>query len=173
MQFVFNSYSAPFMNSSESSTTKLPYTLSHRQLTVGLVLLTLIPFLFVVALYMSIPTTKDPLLEVQMEVQSRPWQTNTGDQTRLLPSLVVRNPTDQIWNNVNFSINGQFYYYHPSQVKPSEELVIPLKFFHTKGNQFFPPESQPLRKLTAYAQIPNGARAIKEVSGDAVWPNRN
>ena len=91
----------------------LPNTLSRRQLTVGLVLLTLIPFGFVVALYFSLPTSKDPLLEVEARLGPRPWVSSDGSQMRLLPSLIIHNKTADSWRNVNFSINGQFYYYHP------------------------------------------------------------
>lgn len=145
---------------------KLPNTLKPWQLTTGLVLLTLIPFMFVVIMYLTLPTSKDPVLEVSLEVGPRTWISNDGSQTRLLPSLIIKNPTDEVWRNVNMSLNGQFYYYHPDPLQPGEELVIPLKFFHTKGNQFYPPESQPLKKLMVFAQIPSGARAIREVSGE-------
>jgi hypothetical protein len=151
--------------SDNSQPVRLPNTLSPRQLTAGLILLTLIPFLFVVVLYMTLPTSPDPVLQVELKIGPRPWQSNDGTETRLLPSLIVHNPTADAWNNVNFAINSQFYYYHAEGIKPDEELIVPLKFFHTKGNQFYPPESQPLKSVTVYAQIPSGARAIKEVSG--------
>jgi hypothetical protein len=144
-------------------TASLPNTLSRRQLTIGLILLTLIPFSFVVLMYLTLPTSKDPLLEVQVEIGPRTWVSNDGTQTRLLPSLILRNPTGDLWRNVNLSLNEQFYYYHPDPVQAGEELVIPLKFFHTKGNQFYPPESQPLKKLMIFAQVPSGARAIREM----------
>lgn len=152
--------------SDDSEPVRLPNTLSPKQLTAGLILLTLIPFLFVVVLYLSLPTSPDPELNINLQIGPRPWQSNDGSETRLLPSLIVRNPTSEEWSNINFAINDQFYYYHAANLQPNEELIIPLKFFHTKGNQFYPPESQPLRTLTAYAQIPSGARAIKEVSGN-------
>lgn len=151
--------------SDESQPIRLPNTLSPKQLTAGLILLTLIPFFFVVILYVTLPTSPDPVLQVDLDVGPRPWQSNDGSETRLLPSLVVRNSTKDEWNNVNFAINDQFYYYHAEKLKPDEQLVIPLKFFHTKGNQFYPPESQPLKSLTVYAQIPTGARAIKKLGG--------
>lgn len=144
---------------------ELPNTLRPWQLTTGLVLLTLIPFMFVVLMYVTLPTSKDPILEVQLEIGPRTWTANDGSQTRLLPSLIVRNPTDDLWRNLNISLNGQFYYYHSEPLQPGEEIIIPLKFFHTRGNQFYPPESQPLKKLMVFAQIPSGARAIREVSG--------
>jgi hypothetical protein len=157
--------------SSDSQPVRLPNTLSPKQLTAGLILLTLIPFLFVVVLYMSLPTSPDPQLNVDLQIGPRPWQSNDGSETRLLPSLIVHNPTQDEWNNVNFAINDQFYYYHAEKLRPDEELIVPLKFFHTKGNQFYPPESQPLKTLTVYAQIPSGARAIKELDGNELLEN--
>jgi hypothetical protein len=151
---------------------RLPNTLSPKQLTAGLILLTLRPFLFVVVLYLTLPTSPDQELQVDLQVGPRPWQSNDGSETRLLPSLIINNPTQDEWKNVNFAINDQFYYYHAEGLRPKEELVIPLKFFHTKGSQFYPPESQPLKSVTAYAQIPSGARAIKELSGDKLLPQK-
>lgn len=144
---------------------KLPRTLGPVGLTVGLILLTIIPFLFVVTLYVTLPTSKDPELVVDASVGPRTWTSNDGTQTRLLPSLILRNPTDEQWNNVNMSINSQYYYYHPDPMEAGQVLSIPLKFFHTKGNQFFSLENQPLNELTVYAQIPSGARAIKKLPG--------
>lgn len=147
---------------------KLPRTLGPVGLTVGLVLLTMIPFLFVVILYVTLPTSKDPELAIDASVGPRTWVSDDGSQTRLVPSLILKNPTDEAWNNVNMSINGQYYYYHPDPVGAGQELSIPLKFFHTKGNQFFSLESQTLNELTVYAQVPSGARAIKNLSGEAL-----
>lgn len=158
------------MTDSADTKAKLPNTLSSRQLTVGLISLTLIPFMFVVLLYFSVPGTRDPVLDVSAQVAPRTWQSEDGSQTRLLPSLVVRNPTGEVWNNVNFAVNDQFYYYHPDPLQPDQELSIPLKFFHTKGNQFYPPESQPLKTITVYAQIGSGARAIREFSAGELGP---
>jgi hypothetical protein len=142
---------------------RLPNTLTPKQLLVGLVLLTLIPFAFVVTLYWSLPVTPDPVLQVEVQIAPRAWQSNDGTQSRLLPSAIIRNTTSAKWKNVNFAINDQFFYYHPDPIDPAGELVVPLKFFHTKGNQFFPPESQSIQTFTVYAQIPSGARAIKEL----------
>ncbi len=142
-----------------------PGALSRKQLTLGLVLITLIPFGLVVLLYMTMPAFDDPVLQVQASVGPRAWPTDTDPDARIVPSLIIKNPTDEPWNNLNLSINEQFYYQHPDPLRPGEEIFIPLKFFHTKGNQYFPPESQQLSLLTIYAQIPSGARAIAEIPG--------
>jgi len=152
---------------------QLPRTLGPLGLTAGLVLLTLIPFLFVVTLYVTLPTSKDPELILDARVGPRTWVSNDGVQTRMLPSLILKNSTNELWNNVNMSINGQYYYYHPDPVVSGQELTIPLKFFHTKGNQFFSLESQPLNELTVYAQVPSGARAIKKLTGSSLQTSRS
>ncbi|MBX3423183.1 MAG: hypothetical protein KF752_16625 [Pirellulaceae bacterium] len=153
------------MHTTDSSP-KLPNTLSAKQLTAGLILLTVVPFLFVVVLYFSLPVGLGPVLDARLEIGPRTWISNDGSQSRLLPSVILTNATEEPWENINLVINDQFHYYHGQTLRPSHEVVIPLKFFHTRGNQFYPPESQPLNKLTVYAQIPSGARAIKEFEGD-------
>lgn len=148
-----------------TSTKKLPNTLSRTQLTTALIVVTLLPFFLVVVLYSTLPTGRDPVLNAAAEVGPRAWPSSEDPNARLVPSLILKNPTNEAWNNVNMSINEQFHFYHPTPMEPTDEIVVPLKFFHTKGNQFFPPESQELKLLTIYAQIPSGARAIVEIEG--------
>jgi hypothetical protein len=141
----------------------LPNVLSRRQLTLALVLVTLIPFVLVVFLYTTLPVGADPVLQADVDVTPRAWPNDEAPNARLVPSVVLRNPTSEDWGNVNMSINEQFHFYHPETLAAGGEIFVPLKFFHTKGNAFFPPESQQLRLLTVYAQIPSGRRAILEV----------
>lgn len=140
-----------------------PPTLSRRQLTLAMVFLTLVPPLLAVALYVSFPVGDDPVLEVEAEVGPRAWPAGDASEARLLPCLILRNPTDQPWKNVSLSINEQYHFYHPDAMQPGEEIVVPLRFFTTSGSRYFRPESQPLELLTVYAQIPTGARAIRKI----------
>lgn len=142
---------------------QLPNVMSRGQLTAALVLVTLIPFALVVVLYTSLPVGKDPVLRAAVSIEPRAWPNEQSPDARLVPCLIVKNPTVDEWQNVNMSINEQFHFYHPDPMRAGEELFVPLKFFHTKGNQFFPPESQQVKLLTIYAQIPSGRRAILEV----------
>ena len=146
-------------------TQTLPNTLSRTQLTAVLVLVTLLPFCLVVVLYSTLPEFDDPVLEVDVEIAPRAWPNELAENAHLVPCVVLRNPTTEPWNNVNMSVNHQFHFLHPDIIEPGSEIFVPLKFFHTKGNANFPPESQELKELTIYAQIPSGARAIKEIEG--------
>jgi hypothetical protein len=147
----------------ESTQPKLPGTLSRTQLTAALILITLIPFCFVVLLYVTLPTGRDPVLEADVQVGPRAWPNADAPDARLVTCVILRNPTTDQWENVNMSINEQFHFFHPEPILAGEEIFVPVKFFHTKGNQFFPPESQELKLLTIYAQIPSGRRAILEI----------
>ncbi len=142
-----------------------PHVLSRSQLTAALILVTLFPFGVVVWLYSSQPDFDDPVLEVDVRVGPWAWPNPDAENARTVPCVLLKNPTSDPWNNLNLSINEQFHFFHPETVGAGEEVQIPLKFFHTKGNAYFPPESQPLKLLTIYAQIPSGARAIVEVEG--------
>lgn len=143
----------------------LPRALTRRQLTLSLILITLIPFALVVVLYATLPSFNDPVLQVDVAVGPRAWPTDSAPDARVVPSLILRNPTDEDWQNVNMSINEMFHFAHPYPMRSGEEIFVPLKFFHTKGNQTYPPESQALELLTVYAQIPSGARAIAQIPG--------
>jgi hypothetical protein len=148
---------------------KLPRALTRTQLTAALILITLLPFCLVVVLYVTLPAFEDPVLQVDASVGPRAWPNDLSPEARVVPSLILKNPTDQDWQNVNLSINEQFHFLHPETLRAGEEIFIPLKFFHTKGNQFYPPESQELKLLTVYAQIPSGARAIAEIPGNELY----
>jgi len=146
-------------------TQSLPHTLSRKQLTAALILITLIPFALVVVLYTTLPIGADPVLQADVQVAPRAWPRADAPEARLVPCVILRNPTEDPWENVNMSINEQFHFFHPETLAAGGEIFVPLKFFHTKGNAFFPPESQTLKLLTIYAQIPSGRRAILEIPG--------
>ncbi|MDX1929382.1 MAG: hypothetical protein SFV81_22840 [Pirellulaceae bacterium] len=142
---------------------RLPRTLTRTQLTAVLFLVTLIPFLLVIALWFSLPSTPEPVLAADVRVGPMAWPNEGAPDARLVPCMIVKNPTPDGWRNINLSINEQFYYFHPDPLPGGGQIHIPLKFFHTKGNQFYPPEKQKLKLITVYAQTPDGARAILEV----------
>lgn len=154
------------MENTQPLNEKRPQTLTRGQLTAALVLVTLLPFALVVVLYSTMPDYRDPRLAVDVHVGPRAWPNDTSPEARVVPCVILKNPTIEPWNNLNMSINEQFHFFHPDTVAAGEEVFVPLKFFHTKGNAFFPPESQELKLLTIYAQVPSGARAIVEVEGD-------
>ena len=143
-------------------------TLSRNQLTAALVLVTLIPFGLVVLLYMTMPDTPDPVLDAEVTVGPRAWPNDHALNARMVPCAIVRNPTRDEWNRVNLMINAQFDYSYPKPVRGGEEIFVPLKFFHAKGNRFYPPQSQELKQLTIFAQIPSGARAILDLHGEQI-----
>lgn len=148
-------------------------TLTRWQLTLALVVITLIPFGLVVVLYTTMPNTEDPVLPVEISVGPRAWPNEQAENARVVPCAIVRNPTDEEWRNLSLRINKQFQFDRHEPVAAGEEVVVPLKFFHTKGNQYYPPESQPLKLMEVYAQIPSGARAILEIEGQDLKGNFN
>lgn len=145
-----------------------PPTLSRLQLTMALIVVTLLPFCLVVLMYSTMPSFEDPELDVDVVIGPRAWPSDLAEDARVVPCVVLKNPTQEEWNYLNMSINHQFHFTHPDEVSAGGEVFVPLKFFHTKGNAYFPPESQKLKTLTIYAQIPSGARAIKEIEGDTL-----
>ena len=150
-------------DSANSPAAPMPRTLTRTQLTAVLVLVTMIPFLLVVGLWFSLPATPEPVLPAEVRVGPMAWPNEGAPDARLVPCMILRNPTQDEWQNINLAINDQFYYFHPDPLAGGGQIHIPLKFFHTKGNQFYPPEKQKLKLITIYAQIPDGSRAILEV----------
>lgn len=144
----------------------LPASLSSKQLTQALIVVTLLPFCLVVYLYTSMPDIRDPVLPAEVEVGPASWPSENAPNARLVPCVLLTNPTDETWNYINLSINDQFHFAHPDPLPPKQQIAVPLTVFHTKGNAHFPPESQKLKELTIYAQIATGARAILVLEED-------
>lgn len=149
--------------SEQQSAPRLPRTLTRTQLTLVLILVTLIPFLLVIGLWFSLPEGAEPVLPAEVRIGPVAWPNEGAPDARLVPCMIMKNPTADTWQNINLAINEQFYYFHPDPLEGGGQIEVPLKFFHTKGNQFFPPEKQKLKLVTIYAQIPDGSRAVVEI----------
>ncbi len=149
--------------SDQQSAPRLPRTLTRTQLTLVLLLVTMIPFMLVVGLWFSLPEGAEPILPAEVRVGPMAWPNEGEPDARLVPCMILKNPTNDTWQNINLAINEQFYYFHPEALTGGAQIHIPLKFFHTKGNQFYPPEKQKLKLVTIYAQIPDGSRAVVEI----------
>ncbi len=150
-------------DSAKTPAARPPRSLTRTQLTLVLTLVTMIPFLLVIGLWFSLPSTPEPVLSADVRVGPMAWPTEGAPDARLVPCMILKNPTPDEWQNINLAINEQFYYFHPDPLTGGGQIHIPLKFFHTKGNQFYPPEKQKLKLITVYAQTPDGARAILEI----------
>ena len=155
----------------QTSSPQLPRTLTRTQLTLVLILVTMIPFLLVIGLWFSLPEGAEPVLPAEVRVGPVAWPSEGAPDARLVPCMILKNPTSDQWRNINLAINEQFYYFHPDPLAGGDEINVPLKFFHTKGNQFYPPEKQKLKLVTVYAQIPDGSRAVVEID-DTQLDNR-
>lgn len=144
---------------------KAPHrTLSKPQLVAMLLIISLVPPIFVVSMVATHRPPKEPELSVRVEQSVKLHQPrNQANSPRLLPCLIVANPTEEAWRNVAVSLNKQFFYYHPGELKAGDEFSIPLEFFVTKGgNVAFQPGSETVQLVTVFAQIPSGARAVAE-----------
>jgi hypothetical protein len=135
---------------------KLPRTLTRTQLTLVLILVPIAPVLLGVVLWNSLPDIPEPKLTADVRIGAE------AIDGVLVPCVILKNPTDEPWRNVNLSINKLFDHYHPEPIPAGQQIQIPLNAFHTKGNQYFPPEKQKIKLLIVYAQISDNSRAVVE-----------
>jgi hypothetical protein len=139
-------------------------SLSKFQLTCLLLCFSIIPPAFVVSMVLFFPASPELKLEaaVRFDVSViRPRK--DPENPRILPSVVIKNPTEEVWNRIAVSINKDFFFYRPDSLKPKEEFSVPLEFFVTKsGNVAFQPGSEWVQRVTVYAQVPSAARAVSE-----------
>ncbi len=138
-------------------------TLSRRQLTLTLASVSLIPVAIAVTMWLTMPDSPEPLLSVEVQIGPGTWPPDQAQNAKLMPCVIIRNPTIDRWDNVSLTLNDQYFYYLPRAVAANSTETIPLKHFVTKGHQAFIPDYHKLRLLTVYAQIPSGARAIRDI----------
>ena len=140
--------------------------LSPRWLTFSLIAVTLVPIVLALTVWWVVPATPETQLDAEIHLEPVSWPPNASD-ARLMPGLRIHNPTTERWTNVSMGINDQFYFYSPDPVEAGGDARIPLAFFRTSGNQAYRPTTVRMRKLTVYAQLPTGRRAILELSDPA------
>lgn len=140
-----------------------PKTLSKRQLSLAAVLIITLPLVLVGWMAFGLTPKPEPKLDAEISLGIMSFsQDGSLQKTRLVPALVIANRSSDTWGNVNASLNEQFFYYHREKLKAGEEIMVPLEFFATKGNAVFQPSSNKLKKVTLFAQLPYGARGVKE-----------
>jgi hypothetical protein len=140
-----------------------PKTLSKRQLAVAASLIVALPLALVAWMAFGLDVKPEPVLDAQISTGVMSFSPDdTPQRTRLVPALVITNNSQDDWGNVSASLNDQFFYYHREKLRAGRELKIPLEFFATKGNSVFQASSNKLTKVTLFAQIPSGARGVKE-----------
>lgn len=140
-----------------------PRTLEKSQLAMAAGLIVALPLLLVAWMVFGMTPRPEPKLDADISLGVTSWSPDgTVERTRLLPALVIRNRTQESWGNVSAALNDQFYFYRREKIAPGEEIRVPLEFFATKGNAFFHPPSNVVKEVTLYAQLPTGARGVKE-----------
>jgi len=140
------------------------WSLSKFQLTCLLICFSIIPPAFVVSMVLFFPASPELKLVANVRFDMaviRPRK--DPDNPRILPSVVINNPTEEVWNRIAVSINKDFFFYLPDPLAPQQEFSVPLEFFVTKsGNVAFQPGSEWVHRVTVYAQVPSAARAVSE-----------
>jgi len=155
---------SPQGNVTEKTSTQPVWSLSRFQLTLLLICFSIVPPAFVVSLVVLFPAAPELKLvaKIRFDVSViRPRK--DPENPRILPSVVIQNPTDEIWNRIAVSVNKDFFFYRPEALQGGDEFSIPLEFFVTKsGNVAFQPGSEWVHRVTVYAQVPSAARAVSE-----------
>ena len=146
-----------------------PKTLSKRQLAAAAFLIVAVPLALVAWMVFGLDVKPDPALNARISTSLMSFSPdNSPQRTRLVPALSIINDSQEEWGNVSISLNDQFFYYHREKLAAGRELQIPLEFFATKGNSIFQPSANKLTEVTLFAQIPSGARGVKELKMDGI-----
>jgi len=139
-------------------------TLNRKTLTALILLSVLIPVGYGLGLAAWMKPIQEPLLDAQVRLDAM-WVGPEADAAsrRLIPSVTVKNPTDQSWKNVTIGLNEQFYASEPKGISPGGTLSIPLEAFVARnGSVKFPVGNRTIKHVIVFGQIPSGARAVAE-----------
>lgn len=137
--------------------------LSRRWLTISLIAVTLIPVALAATVWFGIPSRPEPKLPIEVFFEPVSWPPGGKEDVRLMPGIRIHNPTKERWQNISMAINSQYFFYCPEPLEAGRDFSVPLAFFKTSGNQAYRPTTQRIKKLTIYAQLPTGRRAICEL----------
>ena len=137
--------------------------LSPRGLTLSLIAVTFIPVALAATVWLAIPANPEPPLAAEVHLEPVAWPREGGNDVRLMPGVLIHNASDERWTNLSMGINNQFYFYAPDPLGGGQDFSVPLSFFRTSGNQQYRPKFVRIKKLTVYAQLPSGRRAIHEI----------
>lgn len=141
-----------------------PRTVSFRLIVALMVVLISGPILGGLTLHFLTRKIPEPLLPAQVRLESI-WITPGGNKqdTKLVPCVSIKNPTDEHWKNLSIGLNEQFYAQEPKGVPPHEMVSIPLETFISRnGSVRFPVGNRVIKLVTVFAQIPSGARGVSD-----------
>lgn len=139
-------------------------TLSRKSLTLLIAISVLVPVGCGLGLAFLTRKIPEPPLDAQVRIDHQ-WiePKSVKEAQRLVPAIAVRNPTAEPWKNLSIGLNAQFYAQEPKGIPPGETVSIPLEAFVARnGSVRFPTDHREVRRVTVFAQIGTGARAVSE-----------
>lgn len=141
-------------------------TIGRRALTLTIFLSIFTPIGF--GLFLSFVTQRMPEPALGALVRLSPRWIQKGDDLstrRLVPCIIIKNPTESAWKNLSIGLNKQFYAQEPGGISADSEVSIPLETFVSRnGSVPFPVGNREIKQVTVFAQLPGGARGVSEYS---------
>ena len=147
-----------------SSERTIERTITSKQLTILMVVLIVGPIACGLLLSFFSPRRPEPTLQAKVKLDSM-WITpsKTQNDRRLVPCVSIKNPTSVAWRNLSIGLNEQFYCQEPRGIPAGEQVSLPLEVFVSRnGSVRFPVGNREVKRVTVFAQIESGARAVSE-----------
>lgn len=154
--------------------------LSKRGLFILMVLLMGTPIALIGAVWATLPPTSDTPLSAQLrfkdfvqvdQFQSLPESEkqkiiDRARQGEFIPAIIVKNDSEEDWNNVGVSINRTFDFFSSEGLPAGEEREFLLHQFQTRQGDLFRPLDYKIREVKVSARVASGARALYESKVD-------
>ena len=129
-----------------------------------MIVLILTPIASGLVLYSFTKPQPEPLLPALVMLDTM-WiePKDNKDARRLVPCIVIKNPTEQDWNNLSVGVNEQFYSQEPKGLISGATVSLPLEIFVSRnGSVRFPVGNREVKRATVFAQMATGARGVSE-----------
>ena len=162
------------------SSTPKRLILSKRGLLILMVLLMGSPIALIGVVWATLPPTSDTPLPAKLRfkdfVQIEQYKAlperekekiiEKARQGDFIPAIIVKNDSQEDWNNVGISLNRSFDFFSAEPLPAGEEREFLLHQFQTRQGDLFRPLDWEIREVKVTARINSGARAIYETKVD-------
>ena len=148
----------------ESTEQKKSPRLSHRNLTLMLTLMCMIPLVTIAVLWNYLPPVFEGKLEASVSAEGLPnAEFYAIDYYKRPPVdggvLVVRNQSDQDWTQLNIQVNGNYQIYDTEPILAHDEKRYDLNRFLNRTGARFSLQYNELSRVRIYARRPTKDRA--------------
>lgn len=138
--------------------------LSHRGLTIMLLLMCFVPMVTIIVLWQYLPNVYEGKLKADVVAEGLPtfdfYETVYYERPPFEGgAIIVQNKSDEDWTNINLQVNGNYQIYDNEPIPAGTEKRFLLDKFLNRTGARFSLQYNELNRVRIYARQPEGDRA--------------